>query len=143
MSSCGGSKSALSRKREKKRELGIFFCSRSSVRLREDLAELRHPQAENSVLFNALPSSFALSVDDIVEAAYPQAEISVLVLPLQAAQHFIEELLIEARDASALVRAAARQGASSSAHAAGFSRSHACTHRKAAEEVISLSMGSK
>ena len=113
------------------------------MRLREDLAELRHPQAENSVLFNALPSSFALSVDDIVEAAYPQAEISVLVLPLQAAQHFIEELLIEARDASALVRAAARQGASSSAHAAGFSRSHACTHRKAAEEVISLSMGSK
>ena len=41
------------------------------------------------------------------------------------------------------IRAAARQGASSSAHAAGFSRSHACTHRKAAEEVISLSMGSK
>ena len=63
------------------------------------------PQAENSVLFNALPGSLALSVDDIVEAAYPQAEISVLALPLQAAQHFIEELLIEARDASALVRA--------------------------------------
>ena len=41
------------------------------------------------------------------------------------------------------IRAAAMQGASSSAHAAGFSRSHACTHRKAAEEVISLSMGSK
>ena len=40
--------------------------------------------------------SLALSVDDIVEAAYPQAEISVLALPLQAAQHFIEELLIEA-----------------------------------------------
>ena len=75
------------------------------MRLREDLAELRHPQAENSVLFNVLPSSLALSVDDIVEAAYPQAEISVLALPLQAAQHFIEELLIEARDASALVRA--------------------------------------
>ena len=75
------------------------------MRLREDLAELRHPQAENSVLFNVLPSSLALSVDDIVEGAYPQAEISVLALPLQAAQHFIEELLIEARDASALVRA--------------------------------------
>ena len=54
LSSCGGSKSALSRKREKKRELGIFFCSRSSVRLREDLAKLRNPQAENSVLFNPL-----------------------------------------------------------------------------------------
>ena len=35
-----------------KRELGMFF---SFVRLREDLAELRHPQAENSVLFSALP----------------------------------------------------------------------------------------
>ena len=104
MSSCGGSNISIIEK-ARKRELGIFFCSRSSVRLREDLAELRHPQAENSVLFNALPSSLALSVDDIVEAAYPQAEISVLALPLQAAQHFIEELLIEARDASALVRA--------------------------------------
>ena len=39
------------------------------------------------------------------------------------------------------IRAAARQGASSSAHAAGFSRSHACTHRKAAEEVILSSCG--
>ena len=37
------------------------------------------------------------------------------------------------------IRAAARQGASSSVHAAVFSRSHACTHRKAAEKVISLS----
>ena len=35
----------------------------------------------------------------------PEKKISVLALPLQAAQHFIEELLIEARDASALVRA--------------------------------------
>ena len=133
-----------------KRELGMFFSS--TVRLREDLTELRHPQAENSVLFSALPGSLAVSVDDFVEAAYPLAEISVLALPLQAAQYFIEELLIKARDAAALVRAlcrlaggrwairaAARQGASSSAHAAGFSRSHACTRRKAAEEVISLS----
>ena len=39
------------------------------------------------------------------------------------------------------IRAAARQGASSSAHAAGFSRSHACTHRKAAEKVILSSCG--
>ena len=39
------------------------------------------------------------------------------------------------------IRAAARQEASSSAHAAGFSRSHACTHRKAAEEVILSSCG--
>ena len=38
------------------------------------------------------------------------------------------------------IRAAATQGASSSAHA-GFSRSHACTHRKAAEEVILSSCG--
>ena len=44
--------------------------------------------------------------------------------------------LVEGRWA---IRAAARQGAPSSAHAAGFSRSHACTHRKALEEVISLS----
>ena len=76
------------------------------MRLREDLAEVRHPQAENSVaelqLFNALPSSLALSVDDIVEAVHPPAEMSVLALP---ALNFIEELLIEARDASALVQA--------------------------------------
>ena len=85
-----------------KRELGMFFSS--TVRLRED-PELRHPQAENSVLFSALPGSLAVSVDDFVEAAYPLAEISVLALPLQAAQYFIEELLIEARDAAALVRA--------------------------------------
>ena len=39
------------------------------------------------------------------------------------------------------IRAAARQGASLSTHAAGFSRSHACTHRKAAEEVILSSCG--
>ena len=75
------------------------------MRLREDLAELRHPQAENSVLFNVLPSSLALSVDDIVEAAYPQAEISVLEVPLPTAQSFTEELPIKVRDASALVRA--------------------------------------
>ena len=59
-----------------KTELGIF-CSRasSSARLRKNLAELRHPQAENSVaalqLFNALPSSLALSVNEIVEAVHP------------------------------------------------------------------------
>ena len=50
--------------REAKRELGISFFP-SSVRLREDLTELRHPQAENSVLFNALPGSLAISVDDL------------------------------------------------------------------------------
>ena len=134
------------------------------MRLREDLTELRHPQAQNSVaalqLFNALPSSLALSVDEIVEAVHPPAEMSVLALPLHTAQSFAEELPIELQDEMPLVRAlsleqrvlarplaqggrwairaAARQGASSSAHAAGFSRSHACTHRKAAEEVISL-----
>ena len=57
---------------KKKRELGIFFCLRSSVRLREDLAELR-------------------------QGRLPQAEISVLALPLQATQHFIEELLMRAQ----------------------------------------------
>ena len=83
--------------------------------------------------------------------------MSVLALQLPAAQHFIEELLIGPRERSASSSASSRgrlrsmsqggrwaitaamQGASSSAHAAGFSRSHACTHRKAAEEVISLS----
>ena len=57
----------------------MFFSS--TVRLREDLTELRHPQAD--VLFSALPGSLAVSVDDFVEAAYPLAEISVLALPLQ------------------------------------------------------------
>ena len=46
---------------------------------------------------------------------------------------------VELRDDMPLVRVLGRQGASASTHAAGFSRSHACTHRKAAEEVISLS----
>ena len=137
------------------------------MRLREDLAEVRHPLAENSVaalqLFNALPSLLTLSVDDIVEAVHPPVEISVGALPLLAALGFIEELLVELRDDMPLVRAlgleqrvlaglrsmsqggrwairaAARQGVSASTHAAGFSRSHTCTHRKAAEEVISLS----
>ena len=79
--------------------------------------------------------------------------MSVLALPLQAA--LSSELLIKARDASALVRALGLEqrvlrlrcmlqegrwaSEHSSAHAAGFSRSHACTHRKAAAEVISLS----
>ena len=110
--------------------------------MREDLTELRHPQAENSVaalqLFNALPSLLALSVDEIVEAVHPPAEMSVLALPLHTAQSFAEELPIELRDEMPLVRAlglkqrvlarplalhvagSARQGASSSAHAAGF-----------------------
>ena len=39
------------------------------------------------------------------------------------------------------IRAAARLGASSPTHAAGFSRSHACTQRKAIEEVILSSCG--
>ena len=58
------------------------------MRLRKDLAEVRHPLAENSVaalqLFNALPSSLALSVDDI-----NPVEISVGALPLLAALGFI------------------------------------------------------
>ena len=125
-------------------------------------AAFRCVQAENSVLFNALPSSLALSVDDIVEAAYPQAEISVLALPLQAAQHFVKELLIEARDASAWCKRSASSSASSRGpcvacrrEAAGPSEQPqgrerprpptrraspgAMPHRKAAEEVISLS----
>ena len=78
-----------------------------------------------------------------------------------AALGFIEKLLVELRDDMPLVqalgleqrvlagrlrsmlqggrwaiRAAARQGAAST-HAADFSRSHACTHRKAAKKVIS------
>ena len=139
------------------------------MRSHEDLAEVRHPLAENSVaalqLLNALPSSLALSVDDIVEAP-PAGGDSVLALPLHTAPSFAKELPIELRDEMPLVRAlglkqrvlarplalhvagsrwairaAARQGASSSAHAAGFSRSHACTHRKAAEEVILSSCG--
>ena len=67
---------------------------------------MRHPLADVAALqlFNALSSSLALSVDDI-EAVHPPAEISVLALPLQAAQSFIEELLVELRDAGALVRA--------------------------------------
>ena len=79
------------------------------MRLREDLAKVRHPLAENSVaalqLFNALPSSLALSVDDIVEAVHPPVEISVGALPLLAALGFIEELLVELRDDMPLVRA--------------------------------------
>ena len=134
------------------------------MRLREDLAEVRRPLAENSVAALQLSSS----VDDIVEAVHPPVEISVGALPLLAALGFIEELLVELRDDMPLmralglehrvaarprrgrlrsmsqggrwaIRAAARQGASASTHAAGFSRSHACTRRKAAEEVISLS----
>ena len=70
---------------------------------------MRHPLAENSVaalqLFNALPSSLALSVDEIVEAVHPPAEISVLALPLHTAQSFAEELPIELRDEMPLVRA--------------------------------------
>ena len=138
---------------EKTRARDLFACasSGSCVRSREDLAEVRHPQAQNSVaalqLFNALPSLLALSVDDIVEAVHPPAEMSVLALPLHTALSLAEELPIEKRLASSsaslrgrlrcmsqggrwAIRAAARQGASSSAHAAGFSRSHACTHRK-------------
>ena len=80
------------------------------MRLHEDLAEVRHPLAENSAaalqLFNALPSSLALSVNDIiVEAVHPPAEISVLALPLDTAQSFAEELPIELRDETPLVRA--------------------------------------
>ena len=81
------------------------------MRSREDLAKARHPLAENSVaalqLFNALPSSLALSVDDIVEAVHPPAEISVLALPLHTAQSFAEELPIELRDEMPLARALA------------------------------------
>ena len=69
------------------------------MRSPEDLAEVRHPLAENSVaalqLFNAQPGSLAISVDDVVEAAHPPAEISVLALQLHAAQGFAEELRIE------------------------------------------------
>ena len=98
-------------------------------------------------------------------AAPPQAEISVLALPLQAAAFHrgapqgprCERAGASARPQAARPRGAAcvacrrrplghqrqPQGGSVLAHAAGFSRSHACTHRKAAEEVIFLSMGSK
>ena len=75
------------------------------MRLREDLTELRHPQAENSVLFNALPGSLAISVDDFVEDAHPPAEMSVLALQLHTALSFAEELPIELRDEMPLVRA--------------------------------------
>ena len=58
------------------------------------------------------------------------------------------QLLIEELDAAALVRARLKQrvfarplGGRPPAHAVGFSRSHACTHRKAAEEVILSSCG--
>ena len=145
-----------------KRELGslFFICA-----LAQDLTELRHPQAENSVLFNALPGSLAISVDDFVKAAHPPAEMSVLALQLHTALSFAEELPIELRNEMPLVRAlslehrvAARPrgaacvacrrevGHQSSRDArppTHFSRSHACTRRKAAEKVISLSMGSK
>ena len=81
------SKPALLRKQEN--ESSGFFCSRSSMRLRENLAKLRHPQTEEFCSLQ-LPSSLALSVDDIVEAAYPQAEISVLEVLLPTAQSFTE-----------------------------------------------------
>ena len=145
-----------------KRDLGIFFssCARIST-------EVRQPQAENSVaalqLFNAQPGSLAISVDDIVEAAHPPAEMSVLALQLHTALSFAEELPIELRDEMPLVRALGLEqrvlagplalhvagpseqprGRERPRPPTGFSRSHACTHRKAAEEVISLSMGSK
>ena len=72
------------------------------MRSREDLAEVRHPQAQNSVaalqLFNALPSS-------LVEAVHPPAEMSVLALPLHTALSLAEELPIELQDEMPLVRA--------------------------------------
>ena len=139
------------------------------MRSHEDLAEVRHPLAENSVaalqLFNALPSSLALFVDEIVEAVHPPAEISSRSRSSQRRVSSRSSSSSRAmrcrwceRSASSsassrgrlrsmsqggrwAIRAAARQGASSSAHAAGFSRSHACTHRKAAEEVILSSCG--
>ena len=79
LSSCGGSKSL-----KRNESSGSFFCLRVLeliCALAEDLAEVRHPLAENSVaalqLFNAHPGSLAISVDDIVEAAHPPVEISV------------------------------------------------------------------
>ena len=75
------------------------------MRSHEDLAEVRHPLAENSVAALQLSSSLALSVDDIVEAVQPPAEISALAHPLHTAQSFAEELPIELRDEMPLVRA--------------------------------------
>ena len=73
------------------------------MRLRKDLAEVRHPQAQNSVAaLHALPSTLALSVDDIVEAVHPP--MSVLALPLHTALSLAEELPIELRDEMPLVR---------------------------------------
>ena len=115
------------------------------MRLRKDFTELRHPQAQNSVaalqLFNALPSSLALSVDEIVKAVHPPAEMSVLALPLHTALSFAKELPIELRDEMPLVRALGLEqrvlARPLALHVAG--RPLGRTHRKAAEEVISLS----
>ena len=77
------------------------------MRSRKDLAEVRHPQAQNSVaalqLFNALPSSLALSVNKVVGAVHPPAEMSVLAS--RSTRSFAEELPIKLQDEMPLVRA--------------------------------------
>ena len=140
-------------KREKKRELGIFFSCASlslSVRLRKDLAELRHPQAENSVaalqLFNALPSSLALSVDKIVKAVHPPAEISVLAL--RSTRHRVSPRSFSQSSCKMRCRWCERS-ASSSASLQGRLRCMSqggrwairAAARQAAEEVILRSCG--
>ena len=107
-----------------KRELGMFFSS--TVRLREDLTELRHPQAENSVLFSALPArSRSLSM---ISLRPPIRWRRFLFSRSRSKPRSISSRSSSSRPAMRRVlagplggrplaiRAAARQGASSSAH---------------------------
>ena len=134
LSSCGG-KYKHYRESEKTRARDLFFaCTHlcACARILPSCATRRR-----RILFSSTRSlaRSQLSVD-IVKAAYPQAEISVLALQLPTAQHFIEELLIKARDASALVsalpRAARPHGAACVAcrrEAAGPSEQPQCRER--------------